>query len=139
MLLAFAMILLAALAHRPHHWNFTPFGAIALFSGDLCVTAPRIFLSPDSPLLGEFSAASPTEVPCLRQISRQTLPYGPLAARPPASPGITSQRSSGASSFRCHECSRLQFMSGFQHTIRPRRCTAAGFPFFWNTLEGDAF
>jgi Family of unknown function (DUF6580) len=140
--LIFAVIVLAAaLRLAPHPWNFTPVGAIALFSGAMVRDQRRAFLFPMLLMLATdiiigFNILSPlVYVSFLLSVLIGRL--------------LTQKRSLiriGGATF----LGSLQFFLitnfgawAFLNTY-PRTgtglaaCYVAGVPFFWNTLGGDA-
>jgi len=140
--LVFAIIVLAAaLRLAPHPWNFTPVGAIALFSGAMVRDRSLAFLFPllvmfaTDALIG-FNTLSP-------------LVYSSFLI----SVGIGRFLSHKRNIFRIGGATFLGALQFFLITnfgvwaflnSYPRSgvglaaCYLAGIPFFWNTLAGDA-
>jgi hypothetical protein len=141
-ILIFAMIVLAAAMRlAPHPWNFTPVGAIALFSGAMVRDRRLAFLFPllvmfaTDALIG-FNKLSP-------------LVYASFLV----SVGIGRFLSDKRNIFRIGGATFLGALQFFLITnfgvwaflnSYPRSsagltaCYLAGIPFFWNTLAGDA-
>jgi hypothetical protein len=141
-LLALALIVLAAaLRIAPHPWNFTPVGAMTLFSGAVLRDRRLAFLFP---LLALFAgdlfvgfhklmfvvyASFLVNVAIGRWLGdRRTIARISLATLIGA-----------IQFFLVTNFAVWQFLSGFPHTASGLvACYIAGIPFFWNTLAGDA-
>ena len=141
-ILIFAMVVLAAAMRlAPHPWNFTPVGAIALFSGAMVPDRRLAFLFPlllmfaTDALIG-FNTLSP-------------LVYSSFLI----SVGIGRFLNHKRNIFRIGGATSLGALQFFLITnfgvwaflnSYPRTggglaaCYLAGIPFFWNTLAGDA-
>jgi len=121
--------------------NFTPVGAMALFSGAVLRDRRLAFFFPLLALfLGEhFHRLPQTHVRRLCQLPRQRC-HRPLAPRSPHHrPQSLSPTLLGASVFHRHEISRCGQLGGFypRTVAGPRNLFyVAGVPFFWNTLAG---
>jgi hypothetical protein len=141
-ILIFAMIVLAAaLRLAPHPWNFTPVGAIALFSGAMARDHQRAFLFP---LLVMFATDA---IIGFNKLS--PLVYASFLLSVVIGLFLHQKRNLmrvGGATF----LGALQFFLitnfgvwAFLNTY-PRTgaglaaCYIAGIPFFWNTLAGDA-
>jgi hypothetical protein len=126
-LLALVLILLAAaLRIAPHPWNFTPVGAMALFSGALlkdrrlAIFFPLLALVYVSFLINVAIGLSLRDRRTVARISLATL-LGAIQF------------------FLATNFAVWQVLGSFPHTISGLlTCYAAGLPFFWNTLAGDA-
>ena len=141
-ILIFAMIVFAAgLRLAPHPWNFTPVGAIALFSGAMVRDRRLAFLFP---LLVMFATDA---IIGFNKLS--PLVYGSFLI----SVGIGRFLSHKRNIFRIGGATFLGALQFFLITnfgvwaflnSYPRSgagltaCYLAGIPFFWNTLAGDA-
>jgi hypothetical protein len=143
LLLAFAMIAIAAaLRIAPHPWNFTPVGAMALFSGALVRDRRLAFAFPLVALfVGDIFIGFHKLMPVVYAsfllsvlIGRWVQDYRSLAR-------ISGVTLLGAIQFFVV----TNFAVWAFGTFYPRSlaglaaCYAAGIPFFWNTLAGDAF
>jgi hypothetical protein len=141
-ILVFAVIVLAAaLRLAPHPWNFTPVGAIALFSGAMVRDRRLAFLFPllvmfaTDAIIG-FNKLSPlvyasflVSVGIGRFLSRKR----------------NALRTGGATFlgalqfFLITNFGVWAFLNSYPHTgVGLAECYLAGIPFFWNTLAGDA-
>ena len=149
-LLALALIVLAAaLRIAPHPWNFTPVGAMALFSGAVLKDRRLAFFFPLLALfLGDIFIGFHKLIPIVyasflinvaiglwlrdrRTIARQRKPH--RLAR------ISLATLLGAIQFfTVTNFAVWQFLGGFPHTASGLlTCYIAGLPLFWNTLAGD--
>jgi len=141
-LLALALIALAAaLRIAPHPWNFTPIGAMALFSGAMLRDRRLAFLFPLLALFaGDLFIGFHKLIPivytsflinvaiglCLRD--RRTIARISLATL-----------LSATQFFLVTNFAVWQFLTGYAYTTAGLlACYIAGIPFFWNTLAGDA-
>jgi hypothetical protein len=140
--LVFAVIVLAAgIRLAPHPWNFTPVGAIALFSGAMVRDRRLAFLFP---LLVMFATDA---IIGFNKLS--PLVYASFLV----SVGIGRLLSHKCNIFRIGGATFLGALQFFLITnfavwafldSYPRSgaglaaCYIAGIPFFWNTLAGDA-
>jgi hypothetical protein len=141
-LLALALILLAAaLRIAPHPWNFTPVGAMALFSGAVLKDRRLAFLFP---LIALF--ASDTFIGFHKLIP---IVYASFLINVAIGLWLSDRRTVAHISvatllgaiqfFIVTNFAVWQFLSGFPHTASGlAACYIAGIPFFWNTLAGDA-
>ncbi len=132
-ILIFAMIVFAAgLRLAPHPWNFTPVGAIALFSGAMVRDRRLGFLFP---LLVMFATDA---IIGFNKLS--PLVYGSFLI----SVGIGRFLSHKRNIFRIGGATFLGALQFFLITnfgvwaAGLAMCYLAGVPFFWNTLAGDA-
>jgi hypothetical protein len=141
-LLAVALIVLAAaLRIAPHPWNFTPVGAMALFSGAvlkdrrLAFIFPLVALFAGDVFIGLYKLMFIVYASFLVNVAiglwlrdRRTIARISLATLLGA-----------VQFFIVTNFAAWQFLGGFPHTASGlRACYVAGVPFFWNTLAGDA-
>jgi hypothetical protein len=135
------IVLAAALRLAPHPWNFTPVGAIALFSGAMLRDRRLVFLFP---LLVMFATDA------LIGFNKLTpLVYASFLLSVGIGRFLSQKRNViriGLATF----LGALQFFLitnlgvwAFLNSYPPTRaglvtCYLAGIPFFWNTLAGDA-
>lgn len=141
-ILIFAMIVLAAaLRLAPHPWNFTPVGAIALFSGAMVRDRRIAFLFPvvvmfATDLIIGFNQLSP-------------LVYASFLLSVGIGRFLNQKRNvlriGGATLlgalqfFIITNFGVWAFLNGYPRTGGGLvACYLAGVPFFWNTLAGDA-
>src|SRR6202171_5427888 len=142
-LLALALILLAAaLRIAPHPWNFTPIGAMALFSGAVLRDRRLAFFFPLLALfLGDIFIGFHKLIPIVYAsfLLNVAIVLWLRARRTIAR--ITLATLLGAIQFFIvTNFAVWQFLSGFPHTASGLlACYIAGIPLFWNTLAGDAF
>jgi len=166
--LIFILIALTAgLRLAPHPWNFTPVGAIALFSGAMVRDRRVAFLFPlllmfaTDAIIG-FNKLSPlvyasfllsvligraavgTRFSASPRAKRESQPGVPAtvppAAKERAVPRIAAATFLGALQFfLITNFGVWAFLSSYSHTgAGLAACYIAGLPFFWNTLTGDA-
>jgi hypothetical protein len=142
-LLALALILLAAaLRIAPHPWNFTPVGATALFSGALLKDRRLAFLFPLLTLfLGDIFIGFHKLIPIVYASFLINVAIGLRLRDRRTISRISLATLAGATQFfLITNFAVWQFLSGYPHTASGLvACYAAGVPFFWNTLAGDAF
>jgi hypothetical protein len=142
-LLALALILLAAaLRIAPHPWNFTPVGATALFSGALLKDRRLAFLFPLLTLfLGDIFIGLHKLIPIVYASFLINVAIGLWLRDRRTISRISLATLAGATQFfLITNFAVWQFLSGYPHTASGLvACYAAGIPFFWNTLAGDAF
>jgi hypothetical protein len=155
--LIFALIVPAAgLRLAPHPWNFTPVGAIALFSGAMVRDRRLAFLVPLLVMLATdaiigFNKLSPlvyTSFLLSVLIGRAVVgasfsasqPGAPLAAKKRVVPRISAATFLGALQFfLITNFGVWAFLNSYPRTSAGLvACYLAGVPFFWNTLAGDA-
>jgi hypothetical protein len=141
-ILVFAMILLAAILRlAPHPWNFTPVGAIALFSGAMVRDRRLAFLFP---LLVMFATDAIVGFNKLSPLVYASFLLSVLIGR------FLNQkhnllRISGATFLGALQFSLITnfgvwaFLGSYPRTgAGLAACYLAGIPLFWNTLAGDA-
>src|SRR6266852_1389791 len=141
-LLIFTMIVLAAaLRLAPHPWNFTPIGAIALFSGATLRDHRLAFLFP---LLVMFATDAIIGFNKLSLLVYASFLLSVLIGR-----FLNQKRNllriSGATFlgalqfFLITNFGVWAFLNSYPHTgAGLTACYLAGLPLFWNTLAGDA-
>jgi len=142
MLLALALIVLAAaLRIAPHPWNFTPVGAMALFSGAMLRDRRLAFLFP---LLALFAGDLFVGFHKLMFVV-----YASFLLNVAIGLWLRDRRTIARISlatllgalqfFLATNFAVWQFLSSFPHTASGLlACYIAGVPFFSNTLAGDA-
>jgi hypothetical protein len=142
-LLALAMIVLAAaLRVAPHPWNFTPVGAMALFSGAVVRDRRLAFFFPILTLfLGDIFIGFHKLIFVVYASFLLSVAIG-LGLRDRRTPlYITFATLLGAVQFfLVTNFTVWQFLGSYPHTTSGLlSCYVAGIPLFWNTLAGDAF
>jgi hypothetical protein len=137
------MILLAgALRVAPHPWNFTPVGAMALFSGAMLRDRRLAFLFP---LLAMFAGDA-----LIGFHKLSLLVYASFLVNVAIGRWLKDKRTvariGGATllaSFQFFVVTNFgvwAFLNSYPRSLAGLlACYAAGIPFFWNTLAGDAF
>jgi len=142
-LLALALILLAAaLRIAPHPWNFTPLGAMALFSGAVLRDRRLAYFFPLLALfLGDIFIGFHKLIPIVYASFLLNVAIGLWLRDRRTIARISLATLLGAIQFFIvTNFAVWQFLSGFPHTASGlAACYIAGIPFFWNTLGGDAF
>lgn len=143
-LLALALIVLAAaLRIAPHPWNFTPVGAMALFSGAVLRDRRLAFLFP---LLALFAGDLFVG---FYKLSVMLIVYASFLLSVLIGRWVQDRRSlariSGATLlgaiqfFLVTNFAAWQFLGGYPHNPSGfLSCYIAAIPLFWNTLAGDA-
>jgi hypothetical protein len=141
-LLALALILLAAaLRIAPHPWNFTPVGAMALFSGAVLRDRRLAFLFPLLALfLGDIFVGFHKLVPLVYASFLINVAIGLWLRDRRALARISLATLLAALQFfLVTNFAVWQLLGSFPHTASGLvACYVAGIPFFWNTLAGDA-
>jgi len=141
-LLALALLVLAAaLRIAPHPWNFTPVGAMALFSGALLKDRRLALLFPLLTLfLGDIFIGFHKLIPIVYASFLINVAIGLWLRDRRTISRISLATLAGAIQFfLITNFAVWQFLSGYPHTASGLvACYAAGIPFFWNTLAGDA-
>jgi hypothetical protein len=142
--LALVLILLAAaLRIAPHPWNFTPVGAMALFSGAVLKDRRFAFFFP---LLALFAGDLFVG---FYKLSVMLVVYASFLLSVLIGRWVQNHRSlvriSGATLlgtiqfFLVTNFAAWQFLGGYPHSASGLlTCYIAGIPLFWNTLGGDA-
>jgi len=142
-LLALVLIVLAAaLRIAPHPWNFTPVGAMALFSGAVLKDRRLAFLFPLVALfVGDVFIGLYKIIPIIYASFLVSVAIGLWLRDRRTIARITLATLLGAIQFFIvTNFAVWQFLKGFPHTASGlAACYIAGIPFFWNTLAGDAF
>ena len=142
-LLALVLILLAAaLRIAPHPWNFTPVGAMALFSGAVLKDRRLAFLFPLLALfMGDIFIGLHRLIPIVYASFLINVAIGLWLRDRRTVARISLATLLGAIQFfLVTNFAVWQFLSGYPHTATGLlACYIAGIPFFWNTLAGDAF
>ncbi|HXJ05635.1 MAG TPA: DUF6580 family putative transport protein [Candidatus Acidoferrum sp.] len=142
-LLALAIIVLAAaLRIAPHPWNFTPVGAMALFSGAIIRDRRLAFLFPLLALFaGDIFVGFHKLMPIVYASFLVSVAIGFWLRKRRGVARIGTATLVGAIQFFLV----TNFAVWALGLSYPRNsagllaCYAAGVPFFWNTLVGDAF
>jgi hypothetical protein len=141
-LLALALILLAAAVRiAPHPWNFTPVGAMALFSGAVLKDRRLAFLFPLAALFaGDLFIGFHKLIPIVYASFLINVAIGLWLRDRRTVARISLATLLGAIQFfLITNLAVWQFLSGYPHTASGLiACYIAGVPFFWNTLAGDA-
>ncbi len=141
-LLALIMILLAAaLRIAPHPWNFTPVGAMALFSGALVRDRRLAFLFPLAALFaGDIFIGFHKLIPIVYTSFLINVAIGLWLRDRRSVARISLATLLGAIQFFIvTNFAVWQFLGSYPHTASGLfTCYIAGIPFFWNTLTGDA-
>jgi len=140
--LIFATIILAAaLRIAPHPWNFTPVGAIALFSGALVRDRRLAFLFPMLVMLATdliigFNKLSPLVYASFLL----SVLIGRFLNQNRNLPRIAGATFLGSLQFfLITNFGVWAFLNSYPRTgVGLAACYLAGVPFFWNTLGGDA-
>ena len=141
-LLALVLIgLAAALRIAPHPWNFTPVGAMALFSGAALKDRRLAFLFPLVALfVGDIFVGFYKIMPIIYASFLISVAIGLWLRGRRTVARISLATLLGAIQFfLVSNFAVWQFLSGYPHTASGLiACYIAGIPFFWNTLAGDA-
>ena len=145
LLLALVIIAIAAaLRIAPHPWNFTPVGAMALFSGAIIKDRRLAFAFP---LLALFAG---DVFVGFYKVGVMLLVYASFALSVLIGRWVQNHRTvariSGATLlgaiqvFLVTNFAAWWLLNSYPKTASGlRACYLAGFPLFWNTLAGDAF
>jgi hypothetical protein len=140
-LLALVLIVLAAaLRIAAHPWNFTPIGAIALFSGAVLRDRRLAFLFPLLALfLGDIFIGFHKFIPIVYASFLINVAIGLWLRDRRTVVRISLATLLGAIQFfLVTNFAVWQFLGTFPHTATGLlACYVAGIPFFWNTLAGD--
>src|SRR6266446_5580436 len=142
-LLALALILMAAaLRIAPHPWNFTPIGAMALFSGAVLKDRRLAFFFPLLALFaGDLFIGFHKLIPIVYASFLVNVAIGLWLRDRRTVPRISLATLLGAIQFFfVTNFAVWQFLSGDPHNSSGLGvCYIAGIPFFWNTLASDVF
>jgi hypothetical protein len=141
----FALVIIliaAALRIAPHPWNFTPIGAMALFSGAVVRDRRIALLFPILTLfLGDIFVGFHKLMPVVYASFLLSVLIGRWLQNHRTLARITGATLLGAAQFFIVTNFAVWALGSFY----PRTlaglaaCYVAGIPFFWNTLAGDAF
>jgi hypothetical protein len=142
-LLALALIVIAAaLRIAPHPWNFTPIGAMALFSGAILKDRRLAFLFPLLALFtGDIFIGFHKLIPIVYASFLINVAIGLWLRDRRTVTRISLATLLGAIQFfLITNFAVWQILGGYPHTAGGlMACYIAGIPFLWNTLAGDAF
>jgi hypothetical protein len=140
--LTFVIILIAAaLRIAPHPWNFTPIGAMALFSGALVRNRSLAFFFPLLALfVGDIFIGFHKLMPVVYASFLLSVLIGRWLQNRRTPARIALATLLGAIQFfLVTNFAVWQFLGSYSHTPSGLlSCYVAGIPFFWNTLAGDA-
>jgi len=131
----------AALRVAPHPWNFTPVGAMAIFSGAIIRDVRLAFFVPILTLfLGDIFIGFHKLMPIVYASFLVSVAIGFWLRDRRTAPRIAGATLLGAIQFfLVTNFAVWQFGVFYPHTSAGLlACYAAGVPFFWNTLAGDA-
>jgi hypothetical protein len=141
-LLALALIALAAaLRVAPHPWNFTPVGAMALFSGAILKDRRLAFIVPLCALFaGDVFLGFHKLMPVVYASFLTSVAIGFWLRNRRTVARITAATLVGAIQFfLVTNFAVWAFALSYPRTAAGLvACYSAGIPFFWNTLAGDA-
>jgi hypothetical protein len=141
-LLAFALIVLAAVLRiAPHPWNFTPVGAMALFSGAIVKDRRLAFLFPLLALFaGDIFVGLYKIIPIIYASFLVNVAIGLWLRDRRTIARISLATLVGAMQFfLVSNFAVWAFQGTYPHTSSGLlSCYLAGIPYFWNTLAGDA-
>jgi hypothetical protein len=140
--LAMLMIVLAAaLRMAPHPWNFTPVGAIALFSGAMIKDRRLAFAFPLLALFaGDVFIGFHKLILVVYASFLVSVAIGLLLRKNRAIPRLTGATLLGAIQFFLMTNFGVWVLLGSYPKTSAGlvACYIAGIPLFWNTLAGDA-
>lgn len=141
LLVVFFIVLAAALRIAPHPWNFAPVGAMALFSGAMIKDRRLAFLFPLLALFaGDIFIGFHKLIPIVYASFLVSVAIGfwlgnrPNVARLGAATLLGAMQFFLVTNFAVWAFGPTYPRSGAGLLT----CYAAGVPFFWNTLAGDA-
>jgi hypothetical protein len=140
----FAVVLIAicaALRIAPHPWNFTPVGAMAIFSGAFIRDRRLAMFVPILTLfLGDIFIGFHKLMPAVYASFLVSVAIGFWLRGRRTAPRIAGATLLGALQFfLVTNFAVWQFVLFYPHTRAGLlACYVAGIPFFWNTLAGDA-
>ena len=142
-LFALAVIVLAAgLRIAPHPWNFTPLGAMALFSGAFIRDRRLAFLFPLLALFaGDIFVGFHKLMPIVYVSFLLSVAIGFWLRNRRSVARVGAATLFGAIQFfLITNCAVWAFGLSYPRTSAGLlSCYVAGIPFFWNTLAGDVF
>jgi uncharacterized protein DUF6580 len=137
------IVLAAALRIAPHPWNFTPIGAMALFSGAVLKDRRLAFFFPLLALLaGDLFVG-------FYKLTVMLIVYASFLVNVAIGLWLRDRRTIARISlatllgaiqfFLVTNFAAWQFLGGYPHNASGLvTCYIAGIPLFWNTLGGDA-
>jgi hypothetical protein len=141
-LLALVLIVVAAAVRiAPHPWNFTPVGAMALFSGAILKDRRLAFLFPLVVLfVGDIFIGLYKIIPIIYASFLISVAIGLWLRDRRTVARISLATLLGAIQFfLVTNFAVWQFLGSYPHTAAGlAACYVAGVPLFWNTLAGDA-
>ena len=142
-ILILAMIALAAILRvMPHPWNFTPVGAMALFSGAVIKDRRIAFLFPPAALfVGDFFVGFHKLMPLVYASFLVEVALGYWIRNHHSAGRIAGVTAIGALQFfLITNFGVWAFLEGFPRTAAGLlACYISGLPLLLNTLAGDAF
>lgn len=140
-LLALVLIVLAAAVRiAPHPWNFTPIGAMALFSGAVLKNRRFAFIFPLLVLfLGDIFIGFHKLIPIVYTSFLINVAIGLWLRNRRTVARISLATLLGSVQFFLITNFGVWWLTGFYPKTATglAACYAAGIPFFWNTLAGD--
>jgi hypothetical protein len=141
-ILVFALIAIAAaLRIAPHPWNFTPVGAMALFSGAVIRNRRVAFLFPLLAMFaGDVFVGLHKLIPVVYASFLLSVAIGCFLQEKRSVIRIGGATFLGALQFfLITNFGVWMFLDSYPHTAAGLlACYFAGLPLFWNTLAGDA-
>lgn len=135
------IVLAAALRIAPHPWNFTPVGAMALFSGAMLRDLRLALLLPLVALFaGDLFISLHKLIPVVYASFLISVAIGRFLSKNRTIIRIGGATLAGALQFfLLTNLGAWAFLGTYPHTVTGLgACYLAGLPFFWNTLAGDA-
>ena len=140
--LILAMLVLAAILRiAPHPWNFTPIGAMALFSGAMVRDRRMAFLlAMVAMLVGDLFIGFNKLSPLVYASFAVSVLIGRFLKENRAISRIAGASVLGSVQFFVvTNFGVWAFLNSYPHTATGLlACYVAGVPFFWNTVAGDA-
>ena len=138
--IAAVILLAAALRIAPHPWNFTPVGAMALFSGAILRDRRLALLLPLVTLFaGDLFIGLHKLIPVVYTSFLLSVIIGRFLSEKRTIIRIGGATLAGALQFfLLTNLGVWAFLGTYPHTLTGLgACYLAGLPFFWNTLAGD--
>jgi hypothetical protein len=138
--IAAVILLAAALRMAPHPWNFTPVGAMALFSGAMLRDRRLALLLPLATLFaGDLFIGLHKLIPVVYASFLLSVAIGRFLSENRTIIGIGGATLAGALQFfLLTNLGVWVFLGTYPRTLTGLgACYLAGIPFFWNTLAGD--
>ena len=143
LLLALAIIVVAAaLRIAPHPWNFTPVGAMALFSGAMVRDRRLAFAFPLLALfVGDIFVGFHKLMPIVYSSFLLSVLIGRWVQNHRSLAWVGAAALLGSIQFFLVTNLGIWALGGsYSHSLSGlAACYAAGVPFFWSTLAGDVF